>query len=127
MRRKSGFGVNRPLQNRSVLIVNCLDTLYGHALLKFLSSVRYLRQHPDFDVVAIIPSLLSWIMPSMLQSVIEVDTSLADFGTWIGGLDLAIKSLLSVYSTAFLAEAVSQPDLSTEDLSILGPEFENRP
>jgi hypothetical protein len=114
---------SRPSGTKAALIVNCLDTLYGHSLLKFLSSLHYLRRAGELDVIPIIPSSLAWMLPPMLQSVIEVDAPLASFGSWIGGLDAAVKSLLSLYSTTYLAEAVSQPDLSSVDLSILGPEF----
>jgi hypothetical protein len=118
---------SKPPAAKAALIVNCLDTLYGHSLLKFLSSLHHLRRRDDLDVIAIVPSALCWILPPMLHSVIEVDASPADFGHWIDGLDAAVKSLLSLYKTAYLAEAMSQPDLSTVDLSVLGPEFKNKP
>jgi hypothetical protein len=117
---------SRPSGAKSALIVNCLDTLYGHSLLKFMSCLHYLRRPSELDVIAIIPSVLAWMLPPMLQSVIEVDGPLADFGSWVGGLDAAVKSLLSLYNTTYLAEAVSQPDLSSVDLSVLGPEFESK-
>ena len=116
-----------PSGAKSALIVNCLDTLYGHAVLKFLSCLHYLRRAGELDVIPIIPSVLSWMLPPHLQSSIEVDAPLADFGSWIGGLDAAVRSLLSPYGSAYLAEAVSQPDLSPVDLSILGPEFRSKP
>jgi hypothetical protein len=117
---------SRPSGAKTALIVNCLDTLYGHSLLKFMSCLHYLRRSGEIDVIAVIPSGLAWMLPPILQSVIEVDLPLAEFGTWIGGLDTAVKSLLSPYKMAYLAEAVSQPDLSSVDLSILGPEFESK-
>src|SRR5262245_36539900 len=85
-----------PPRSPSLVIVNCIDYLYGHSLLKLFSSLHYLGRG-DVDVLAIVPRLLSWILPVSLRSVIEVDTPLAEATAWIGGLDEAVQNVMSGY------------------------------
>jgi hypothetical protein len=116
-----------PRVHRRAVLVNCLDTIYGHALLKLLSSLRFIKERPEFDLVYVIPKSLSWLVPAEARAVFEVDLNFSEFGRWISKLDAAIGQVLVEYESAFLAEAVSQPDLRTADLSLLGPEFKRRP
>ena len=40
-----------------VIILNCVDYLYGHCLLKLLNIQRYLEDFPDYGVIAIVPQV----------------------------------------------------------------------
>jgi hypothetical protein len=102
------------------ILVNCLDFLYGHALLKLLSAPRHLRDDPDADVVVIAPSWLSWLLPGGSR-VVEVDVPLRRGDEWIDGLDDAVSRVLAGYRSVAISPAVSQPQLRIEDLKALGP------
>ena len=65
----------------TVIVVNCIDFLYGHCVLKTLSGLRYSRDaDPDADVVMIVQQNVSWLVPSTVDIVIEVDVPLSDGG-----------------------------------------------
>jgi len=106
-----------------VVVLNCIDFLYGHCLLKLLSGLRYLREHPDMDAVVITPKLLSWLVPTTVRAVVEVDLPLAQGGRWIDNLDDTLQNLLAPYARAIIAPAVSQPQLTADDLAQLKPGF----
>jgi hypothetical protein len=118
----------RPRTSNSAVIVNCLDTRYGHSLLKLLSSLQYVSgEDSHHDAVVIIPAKLSWLVPSRVHGLIEVDLDWPNMGSWLSELDGVVKDILSTYEAAFVAEAISQPNLRLSDLSLLGPQFNRKP
>ncbi|HEX6178817.1 MAG TPA: hypothetical protein VF057_10700, partial [Thermoanaerobaculia bacterium] len=57
------FRVTRFSDAKNVVIVNCIDYLYGHSLLKLLNVERHWRMSPELGVVVIVPSFLEWLVP----------------------------------------------------------------
>ncbi len=105
---------------RAAILVNCLDFRYSHVLLKLMSEPRHAREHPDHDIVVLVPSLLRWLVPSGVV-MIEVDMPLGTPGTdWIERLDATVDQVLAPAATVQISPAVSQPSLSLQDLSRLG-------
>jgi hypothetical protein len=104
---------------RDAILVNCLDFLYSHVLLKLMSAARHLRESPENDVVVIVPRLLRWLAPPRAV-VIEVDLPLSRGVEWVEGLDSRVEDLLSKSSTVRISPAVSQPDVTPLDLTLLG-------
>jgi len=49
----------RPLK-RPVLL-NCLDRLYGHCILKLLNAQYYLDHHSNIDLIVLVPRFLRWM------------------------------------------------------------------
>ncbi|MDT5155879.1 MAG: hypothetical protein QOH51_236 [Acidobacteriota bacterium] len=71
------FDVSERLEvGREVVLLNCLDTLYGHSLLKLLNAQHYLDSRPDLDVLVIAPPFLEWMIPDGVAQV------------WLTGLPL---------------------------------------
>ena len=106
--------------SEQAVLVNCLDFLYGHALLKLLSAPRHMRENPSSDVVVIVPSWISWLAPAGAR-VIDVDVPLRRGDEWIDGLDQAVTDALAGYRRITISPAISQPQVTTEDLAALGP------
>ena len=68
------------------MLLNCLDTLYGHSLLKLLNAQHYLDRPPDIDLIEIAPSFLARIMPDGVAQVWEVGLPLrrgTDCDEWL--------------------------------------------
>ncbi len=86
------FTVSRlsPLTRPAVLI-NCLDTLYGHALLKLLNAQQYLDAG-TFDVILVIQPFLATLVPEGVAETWLVDLPLRDGTAWSDGLAAAIAS-----------------------------------
>lgn len=46
-----------------IIIINCIDYLYGHSLLKLLNAEKHLKNNPQFGVIVIVPKFLEWMLP----------------------------------------------------------------
>lgn len=85
-----GFTVDRHLPlTRPVVLINCLDTLFGHALLKLFNAQQYLDSG-KFDVVAIVQPFLAGLVPEGVAETWRVDLPLRDGKAWNDGLAEAI-------------------------------------
>ena len=111
---------------RGAILVNCLDFLYSHVLLKLLSATRHLRESPEDDVVVIVPKLLRWLVPPRVV-VIEVDVPLSRGADWVEGLDSTVEDVLSRSAGVRISPAVSQPDVTLQDLALLGQDLHADP
>ena len=109
-------------QSDEAVLVDCLDFLYGHSLLKLLSAPRYLREDRFRDLVLIVPKSIAWLVPARAR-VIEVDIPFRRGDEWIEGLETAVEELLAPYRRVSISPAISQPEVTADDLAALGPGF----
>ncbi len=68
----------RPLSQP--LLINCLDRIYGHALLRLLNTQHYLER--GLDVWLIVPRWLRWMVPDGVAEIWTVDLPLRQGGQW---------------------------------------------
>jgi len=61
---------------RKVIILNCIDFLYGHGLLKLLNAQRHLEECTDLGLVVIVPKYLRWMVPEGVAEIWTVNISL---------------------------------------------------
>jgi hypothetical protein len=108
------------------VLVNCIDPVFGHCLLKLLSSLPLLKQ-PETDVIVAVQKQFGWLVPAEVHTVVEVDDSpgdpLADARAWIDGLDTTLKELLGRYEHVRIAPIPSQPRVDLDDLARAAPGF----
>lgn len=98
----------RPI-TRPVVLLNCLDTLYGHSLLKLLNAQFYLDRRPDVDVIIMIPSFLRWMIPDGIAQVWTVDLPLPRGTQWNDWLAREIQRRLKDFPVVHLSIALSHP------------------
>ncbi len=94
---------------RAAVLLNCLDTLYGHALLKLLNAQYYIDKCPDLDLIVIVPRSLAWMVPSGVAQSWIVDLPLTrgrEWNDWIAG---EIRRRVEAYETSYLSVAFSHP------------------
>ena len=89
-----------------VVVLNCLDTLYGHSLLKLFNAQHYIDNEPDFSLIVIVPPFLKWLLPDGLAEAWIVDLPLrhgTEWNDWLAGeISRRLASFLQVYlSVAF--------------------------
>lgn len=87
---------------RPVVLINCLDTLYGHALLKLLNAQQYLDAG-GFDVVLIVQPMLLPLIPDGVAEVWAVDLPLREGTAWSDGLANAIRRESERFARLWLA------------------------
>jgi hypothetical protein len=94
---------------RPVVLLNCLDTLYGHSLLKLLNAQYYLDQRADLDVIVLVQPFLEWMIPDGVAEVWSVALPLRRGTEWNDWLALEIKRRIESYPIAYLSMAFSHP------------------
>lgn len=92
---------------RPVVLLNCLDTLYGHSLLKLLNAQYYLER--EVDLVLIIPSFLAWMIPEGVAQVWTVGLPLSRGTEWNDWLAHEIHRRVAAFEAASLSLALSHP------------------
>jgi hypothetical protein len=67
--------------SRPVVLLNCIDALYGHALLKLLNAQQYIGDGIH-DLVVIVQPFLRWLVPDGVAECWTVDIPLRRGTTW---------------------------------------------
>lgn len=94
---------------RHVVLLNCLDTLYGHSLLKLLNAQNYLDRHTDVDLIVLVPSFLAWMVPDGVAQVWEVGLPLRRGTEWNEWVAREIRRRVEAYQSVSLSHALSHP------------------
>ncbi|MCS7073330.1 MAG: hypothetical protein NZ108_02570 [Bacteroidia bacterium] len=95
---------------KEVIILNCLDYLYGHVLLKLWNAHLHLQETPHLGLVVIIPESFEWLVPDGVSEIWSVPVSLKDCLNYYPALNQQIQTWLCEYSTVWLSLAHSHPD-----------------
>ncbi len=93
---------------RPVVFLNCLDTLYGHVLLKLLNA-QALLERPDLDLIVMVPATFAWLVPDGAAQVWLVDLPLKQGTEWNDGLAKEIARRLDSFPEVWLSVAHSHP------------------
>ncbi len=98
------------------VLLNCIDTLYGHCLLKLLNTQYYLDRRPDLDVILLIPRCLRWMVPDGVAAIWTVDLPLRQGIQWNDWLADEIKRRIEPLSQCWLSIALSHPHPEDYDI-----------
>ncbi|MCI0550630.1 MAG: hypothetical protein L0287_06725 [Anaerolineae bacterium] len=99
---------HRPLRQPAVLL-NCLDTLYGHCLLKLLNAQYYLDHRQDLDLIVMIPRFLEWMVPDGVAQAWIVDLPLRRGTEWNDWLAAELNRRIGELPVCWLSVAFSHP------------------
>lgn len=94
---------------KDAVILNCLDFLYGHCLLKLLNAEGLIKNKKSLGVVVIIPKLLRWMVPAGVSEIWTVDLPLSRAPGFYPELDRRIKEELKRFDKIFLSSAYAHP------------------
>ncbi len=92
-----------------VVLLNCLDTLYGHSMLKLLNAQFYIDRKPDIGLIVLLPKFLEWMLPDGVAEAWIVDLPLRRGTEWNDWLAGEIGERLKPFSEIFLSVAFSHP------------------
>ncbi len=101
---------------KRVVVLNTLDFLYGHVLLKLWNAQYYLDQHPDLGLVLILPKSFEWLVPKGTAEVWLVDQRLGKAHGWYRSLDRQLNAFLADYDEAYAGKGYAHPDKSKVDI-----------
>jgi glycosyltransferase involved in cell wall biosynthesis len=100
--------VDERLTARSGVLLNCIDGLYGHALLKLLNAA-------PGDIVLVQRSL-HWLVPDDAAAVWTVELPFADGPGWNDALAAELRRLVEEVERLSLAQALPHPHPSDVDI-----------
>jgi hypothetical protein len=102
--------VKEVLQPHSrVIILNCIDYLYGHSLLKLLNAQRHLEQHQDYGLIVIVPKFLRWMVPKGVAEIWTVNIPLKQGQKYFPHFNQFMQAELERFEEVQLSEAYSHP------------------
>jgi hypothetical protein len=99
-----------------VIILNALDYIYGHSLLKLLNANYHLDHHQEFGLIIIIPSSLEWMIPKGTAEAWVVNLKLGDFVYSYEAIQEFVSQESSRFDEIYLSKAYSHPDQTTIDI-----------
>ena len=94
---------------RQVVVLNCLDFLYGHALLKLLNAERHLVDSLDLGLVLIIPQFLRWMVPAGVAEIWTANISLTNALCFYPMFDRLINKECERFEEIYVSRAFSHP------------------
>lgn len=106
----------KDISEANVVILNCIDYLYGHSLLKLLNASRHLNQGQY--VVVIVQKFLTWLVPDDVAEIWEVDLSLDKSLNYYPDLDKKISLQLTRFESVQISKGLAHPKyFNIEDYS----------
>ncbi len=92
-----------------VIVLNCIDYLYGHSLLKLLNAQRHLDSHPDFGLIVIVQKFMRWMVPEGVAEVWTVPISLKNAQHYYPSFGEFVSKQLERFDEVYVSEAYSHP------------------
>lgn len=96
-------------QCKNVIILNCIDSYYGHCILKLLNAQRHLEDKFDKGLIVIVPKFLRWMVPEGVAEVWTVDISLRSGQCYYPKLNDFIQKESIRFEEIHVSEAYSHP------------------
>lgn len=108
--------VHKFFDAEKIVIVNCLDFLYGHSLLKLLNVQRYLERSPELGCCVLVPTQLVHLVPDGVAEIWEFPVAIKDGWKWYVSLADWINQQIIQRQECFLSPAYSHPSNQDYDL-----------
>lgn len=102
---------------KNVIILNTMDYLYGHVLLKLYNAAYYMEQHSDKGLILILPKMFSWLIPDGVAEVWLVDQRLGQTLGWHTKLDEWVQEHLKRYDQVELGKGYAHPEFYDLNIS----------
>lgn len=104
---------------RKVIILNTLDYLYGHTLLKLYNSLFHLDNSKDLGLIIIIPRIFEWMIPKGCAEAWIVDLRLAELAYGYESIDRFVTNECKRFDEVYVSRAYNHPDFTSIDISRL--------
>jgi hypothetical protein len=94
---------------KRVIVLNCLDYLYGHCLLKLLNAQRHLEDFPEYGLIIIVPKFLRWLVPDRVAEVWTIDIPLKHNLLCYPEVNEFIHGEFTRFEEIYISKAYSHP------------------
>lgn len=102
-----------------VIVLNTLDSLYGHVLLKLYNAFYHLNKQTDVGLVLIIPKIFLWLIPEGCAEVWVVDLKLGELVYGYEAIENFVSKELERFDEVYLSKAYSHPDFGQANITRL--------
>ena len=99
--------VEKKKSAKNIVILNCLDYLYGHSLLKLLNAEKLIKNNKNLGLVVIVPEFLKWMVPRGVAEVWTVKLPLKKTQNYYRDLNQQINKQSSRFKRVYIAPAYS--------------------
>jgi hypothetical protein len=111
---------------KDVVVVDCLDFMYGHCLLKLFNVQRYKQTVHKLKIIVIIPDCLRWLVPTYVHEIWSVNLPLDKTREYNLTLETFINNQLKQYERVFLCDTFCHPrNVLIQDYSGVSPAQSN--
>lgn len=100
-----------------VVILNTLDFLYGHVLLKLYNALHHLDHNRDLGLILIIPKSFEWLVPAGCAEIWIVDLKLGELASGYSAIRQFVSKELRRFDLVYLSKAYSHPEAASIDIS----------
>jgi len=98
------------IQKEKLLILNTIDSTYGHSLLNIFN-LSYYKKKTEFHLLLLVASNMQWLVPDGVDEVWIMDIPFSQAGKWNDYLADAVNEEILKYKEAFLCRSFPQaPD-----------------
>ena len=101
----------------NVVILNALDFLYGHVLLKLYNAQFHLENQNGLGLILIIPKSFEWLIPQGCAEVWIVNLKLSEFSRGNESIQKFISQEFDRFNKIYLSKAYSHPDFTKVDIT----------
>jgi hypothetical protein len=101
--------IQRRQSSDHVILINCLDYLYGHALLKLLNAELYQPGPGQPGLIVVVPECLAWMVPAWVAEVWSVNGPLKGLRDYCPSLRQDLEEQLQRFAIVELSPTVPHP------------------
>jgi len=102
-----------------VIILNTLDFLYGHVLLKLYNAIYHLDHQRNIGLIVIVPKSFEWLIPRGCAEAWVVDLKLSELVYGYESIQKFVAQQFDRFDRIFLSKAYCHPDFSKIDIGRL--------
>jgi hypothetical protein len=95
--------------HKQVIILNCIDFLYGHSLLKLLNAQKYIDKYPEYGLVVIVQKFMRWMVPSGVAEIWTVDIPLREGRSYYLKFHEFVSQEIQRFDNVCVSKAYSHP------------------
>jgi hypothetical protein len=106
----ASFEVESLKKYEEVIIVNCLDSCFGHVFTKLWNVESLLANHPKKGIIVLIPANCAWLVPAGVAEIWKVNAPMKAFEKKIAGLDSFVKTQWNRFQKVWLSNSYPYPD-----------------
>lgn len=96
-----------------IVLLNTLDSIYGHSLLKLYNASFHLDHHREFGLVIIVSRNMEWLIPAECAEAWVVDLSLSQLAVGYEQIHGFVANELTRFREVYASRAYSHPDFET--------------